>query len=598
MDLVSRSVSKTGVPAQHNGGRSRQSWTGNLAIAVAAAALIAPLPALAQAVPTRDELEGVTRAPPPSLPQLSIAGGIERSPCALSDPQYNDVTVDIRQVNFNNLKGASPAELEPAWRPFVGKPQPVAALCEIRDAAATILRNKGYLAAVEVPTQKIENGQVSMEVLYARITSLRARGETQGAEGKLQEYLNHLTEGEVFNRYEAERYLLLARDLPGYNVQLTLRPAGEGPGELIGEVTVLRQPYTLDFTVQNYAAQATGPWGGQLQFQAFGLTGMGDATTLSYYATSDFKEQHILQAAHEFRPGGEGLVIAGRITHAWTKPDIGPVAGGGGGLKARTLYASLEARYPLVRSVARNVWLGGGFDFIDQDVDFLVPLTEDKLRILWAKASFDAIDTTRRIPAWQARASLEMRQGLDILHASDPCLGAACAPGQLPISRPDGDPTATSIRFEGEFDHLVGKNFAFSLQPRAQYSFDPLLAFEEFTAGNYTVGRGYEPGTLIGDSGLGLGVELRGPRLPFGKAGNVRIQPYAFGDAAWVWNKNVPGSDSLYSAGIGARGDIGDRFRIDTTLAVPLKRTGLLNQRGDVRLLVTLTTRLLPWKAN
>ena len=37
---------------------------------------------------------------------------------------------------------------------------------------------------------------------------------------------NQLTKEPVFNRYEAERYLLLASDLPGYTVRLTLRPAG------------------------------------------------------------------------------------------------------------------------------------------------------------------------------------------------------------------------------------------------------------------------------------------------------------------------------------------------------------------------------------
>ena len=53
--------------------------------------------------------------------------------------------------------------------------------------------------------------------------------------------------------------------------------------------------------------------------------------------------------------------------------------------------------------------------------------------------------------------------------------------------------------------------------------FDPLLAFEEFTAGNYTVGRGYDPATLSGDSGVGVTAELRGPRLMPMK----QIQAYA-----------------------------------------------------------------------
>ena len=143
-------------------------------------------------------------------------------------------------------------------------------LCEIRDAAATILRNKGYLAAVQVPTQRIETGVVRMETLFARITTVRARGQTGGAEAKLAGYLSKLTEDEIFDRNRAERYLLLARDLPGYNVQLTLKPAGTGPGELIGEVSVIRRAFSLDATVQNLAARQTGRWGGQLPRSALG----------------------------------------------------------------------------------------------------------------------------------------------------------------------------------------------------------------------------------------------------------------------------------------------------------------------------------------
>src|ERR1700752_3335215 len=245
---------------------------GRLAGMLLAATAILPGTATAQTIaPTREELTRITQPPEQPRPTLNIVGGVERSPCPLADPRYADIRVTIRDVQFNGLKGATPDEMRAAWSPFAGTEQPVAVLCEIRDAAATILRAKGYLAAVQVPTQRIENGVVRMETLYARITTIRARGETGGAEAKLAAYLNRLTEDEYFDRNKAERYLLLARDLPGYNVQLTLKPAGTGPGELVGEVAVLHRPYSLDVLVQNLAAEATGRWGGQVRAQAFGL---------------------------------------------------------------------------------------------------------------------------------------------------------------------------------------------------------------------------------------------------------------------------------------------------------------------------------------
>src|SRR5215213_7124523 len=145
-------------------------------ILLVSAALIFPAAATAQSIaPTREELSRINQAPEQPRPTLNIVGGVERSPCPLADPRYADVKVTIREVQFNGLKGATPDEMRPAWSPLAGTEQPVSVLCEIRDAAATILRDKGYLAAVQVPTQRIENGVVTMETLYARITTIRAR---------------------------------------------------------------------------------------------------------------------------------------------------------------------------------------------------------------------------------------------------------------------------------------------------------------------------------------------------------------------------------------------------------------------------------------
>ena len=235
----------------------------------AGAGLVAESPAIAQSVaPTREELTRPELAPPQPRSTLNVIGGVERSPCPLANPEFNDVRVTITNVDFNNLKGATPEEMRATWAEFAGTEHPVSVICEIRDRAGTYLRNKGYLAAVQVPTQRIENGQVRLELLYARVTTVRARGETGGAEAKLAGYLAKLTEDEVFDRNRAERYLLLARDLPGYNVQLVLKPAGTGPGELVGEVSVIRRPYSVDFMVSNLAAEETGRWGGQLRAQA------------------------------------------------------------------------------------------------------------------------------------------------------------------------------------------------------------------------------------------------------------------------------------------------------------------------------------------
>lgn len=571
------------------------------------AGLFAESPAVAQAVaPTREELTRPQLAPPTPKSTLNVVGGVERSPCPLANPEFNDVRVTITNVEFNNLQGASPEEMRATWSEFAGTEHPVSVICEIRDRAGTYLRSKGYLAAVQVPTQRIENGQVRLELLYARVTTIRARGQTGGAEAKIAGYLEKLTEDPIFNRFRAERYLLLARDLPGYNVQLVLKPAGTGPGELVGEVSVIRRAYSVDAMVSNLAASETGRWGGQLRAQAFGLTGLGDSTYVSAYSTSDFKEQQIYQAGHSFRPGSEGLTINLQATYAKTKPDV-LLDPDDPELKSKTIFATLGVAYPLVRTQSRNLSLGAGFDFVNQKTDFFGPLSRDRLRVAWGRADFDAIDLSSRKPKWHVGGTLEVRRGLNVFDASESCPINGCPGGDTPQGRIDADPTATLVRFNGTAELALFEKLAVVVSPRAQYAFDKLLAFEQFTAGNYTVGRGYDPSAITGDSGVGVAVELRGPRLnPFRRT-PLTIQPYVFGDAAWTWTRDAILEDTpgvhwhdprhLKSVGGGLRGELSDRAAVDMSLAVPIDEVGLSDERDrpDPRFLLTLTTRLLPW---
>ena len=134
---------------------------------------------------------------------------------------------------------------------------------------------------------------------------------------------------------------------------------------------------------------------------------------------------------------------------------------------------------------------------------------------------------------------------------------------------------------------------------RAQVTGDTLLSFEEFSAGNYTVGRGYDPGTLLGDNGLGFQAELRFGRIIPASATAIAVQPYLFLDTAWISNEDRQNAGevgrNLTSVGGGVRAVLGDRGQLDVVLAVPLERAGLQTRRADPRLLISLTTRLWPW---
>jgi hemolysin activation/secretion protein len=552
--------------------------------------------------PTREEIDPSRRQQVAPPTRVKIDADFERSPCALADPAYADVKFTLTSATFNNLGPVNPATLAPAYAEFIGVEKPFGTVCEIRDRAATILRRLGYVAAVLVPVQRIENGAVTFEVIYATLTAVRVKGDVGRNEAVIARYLNKLQTGRPFNRFEAERALLLARDLPGMDVRLALRPTGERPGDMIGEVSVSRTPLEVDASVQNLAPAETGRWSGQLRASAYGLTGLGDRTTVSISSTADFQEQQVLQIGHDMALGGNGLRLGGRFTYAWTQPSLGAAAPD---VKARTLYANLEATYPFIRRQAASLSGAFGFDFVNQTVDFAgVPLSEDRLRVLYARLDGDAIDLRGKGPdgttAWRLNGSLELRQGISVSDAGPNCLATptTCA-GIVPPSLVDGNPTATVLRFTGLAELHPARNITFALLPRGQIASGPLYAFEQYAAGNYTVGRGYDPGAATGDDGLGFGAEIRYDRVKPFEDFDIAGQPYAFVDHSWIWDRNrAPGSQpqQLTSVGAGARVIWSGRARLDLAVAVPLRDAGPV-QSGDVRVLMTLTTRLIPWGA-
>ena len=559
-------------------------------------------PTAQQIAPTREEIDRRQQEQAPRSARLKIDGDIERAPCALDAPAYADIKVTITGAEFNNLQGISPEELKQSYAQLLGADRPISTICTIRDAAATALRRKGYLAAVQVPVQRIENGVVKFEVLFARIVAIRVRGNAGKAEQVLASYLSHLTEEKIFNRYVAERYLLLSRDLPGYEVRLSLKPAGGAPGELVGEISVVRTPFEASANLQNFSGHSAGRWTGAVSAQAYGLLG-GDRLSASVSSTADFKEQQVAQLGYETRLGSEGLTIGGNLTYAWSKPTIQPDPTIPGAvapeLIARTLFATGEVRYPVVRTQGFSVVGAAGFDYLNQTVKYNgADFNRDHLRVAFLRLDMDAADIAeRRVPRWRASGSIELRQGLDIFDATQRSRPA----GVINPSRAFGDPTATLIRASASVELNLGEGFWIAALPRLQYALDPLLSFEQYSGGNYSIGRGYDPGTIIGDSGVGSGFELRFPRVaPLPKV-NLSVLPFTFADIAWTWNRSenrIPGManpDRLLSVGVGLRALLNNRFRIDGTLAIPLEAAGLQTRNHDPRFLVSITTKLWPW---
>lgn len=573
--------------------------------AIAAAAF--PLAARAQtAAPTpqpqtRESLDPgrvLDRLPAPR-PRLEVESQIERGPCPLADPAFAQTRVTFSRVNFAHLEAVDPSVLDDTWSDMAGQDLPVAALCEVRDRAATALREMGYLAAVQIPPQRIEKGgQVQMDVLVARLVEVQVRGDVGANDKAIAAHLAQLTEQPWFNTHVAERQLLLLGDMPGYQVRLTLKPARGAPGEVIGDVLVRREPFELVGGVQNLGSKANGREGGFIQATFNGVTGLADRTTVSLFNTFDFKEQTVLQATHDFALGASGLRVGGSLLWGRSEPS------GALPFESDTIAADIGVSYPLIRKRAVSVKAAGGLEIVNQDIDFATtPLTRDHLRVLYARLAADTADGASLVghggytaaePRWRLGVQVEARHGLDALGASRDCSPLSnCLTPHVPISNLLADPSAFVLRAEATAEFRPMPRLALAVSPRAQYSPDRLLSYEQFSIGNYTVGRGFDPGTVLGDSGIGSSFELRYGSIARAVDKALAVQPYAFLDAARAWRHGSDGQ-SAYSAGGGLRARWGGKIDANLSFAVPLRRAGFQQERGDVRVLFTIRARLWP----
>ncbi|MFN4112317.1 MAG: ShlB/FhaC/HecB family hemolysin secretion/activation protein [Sphingomonadaceae bacterium] len=591
--------------------------TSLLSSALLGLALVSPVvPASAQGLPgavippTRDELIPPSQLRQQDAPTLTIDGAMERAPCALDRAEYAEIRLTLSGVEFIGLDKVPGLSLADSYAGYLGRELPLAALCDIRAKANAALQQRGYLATVEIPEQNLSDGVADFRVVFGRLTALRVRGEAGPSEKLVASYLEQLTEQPVFNTRDAERYLLLADDLPGVDVRLSLRPAAGGaPGDLTGEIAVVRRTGSLDLNIQNYGSKAIGRFGGLLRGEIYDITGLGDRTTIALFSTLEFEEQQTFQLGHDFRLGSQGLRLGGTLTYSVTNPDINLP---GFDVESETLLATVQASYPFRRSRSATVIGEAGFDYVDQNVDVNnILLTRDRVRTLYARVAGDFVDApsvsrvngyTAHEPRTRFRFALEARHGIDIFGAGPDCrvnpLGCIVG-GQAPPSRIEADPTPFVLKAEAGAEFRPAPDWTFALSAKTQWSDDPLPAFEEFAAGTYSIGRGYNPGAVLGDSGIGLSAEIRYGNLAPKTADKPVFQPYVFTDMAWAWNedpsRNGFNPDRLWSAGGGVRAVLGSKLQGDFSVAVPLERPEFAPSRGDVRFLFSLTARLLPW---
>ena len=559
----------------------------------------APAPQLpapqANPQPSREEVTppSPTSAPPGPTVSVDSRAALAQSACPFEN---SPIRLALTSVRFTRPDGSplqAPIAQTLSRLGTTTGDQPIRVVCDIRDAANAALRRDGWVASVQIPAQSIAGGELQLQVVTARITEIRVRGTPGPYRAPLEARLRQLRSLDPLNEKDAERALLLAGDIPGLDVQLSLRPAGTQPGDVIGDLLITYRPFTIIANAQNLNSRALGRETLYARAEVYGLTGLQDVTYLGASTTADFDEQQIVQAGTTIGLGLSGISIGPRIIYAWSKPDLGAALV----LKTDTLITGFDIAAPLKRSLNTNLRGNAGFDYVDQKTTVqsagssAVPFNLDKLRVIFARLSGDLTGRRRDGTIFATlRGGIELRKGLGIFGATP--VGGVSGSGAIP-SRIDGNARATVARLDLDGQVGVGRIFSINGAVRAQYSNDPLLNYEEFSLGNLTIGRGYDPGANSGDRAVGVRGEVVA-RLPL-RTSLVDTQLFGFYDSVWLTNLDRNSTEvdrHLRSFGAGIRMIVANQLSVEAMYAHPQDRALTIDKAPPPnRVLVSLTAR-------
>jgi hemolysin activation/secretion protein len=505
-------------------------------------------------------------------------------PCPLAD---SDVQVTLGSVTFRGSTALKPEEFGPAYREFIGKSQKVSVICQIRDRAAQELFDRGILARVEIPEQRITGGALILDVIEAHVVNVRVRGDIGPAQAAVERYVEKLRGMKPFDMKKAQRYLLLASDIPGVRVRAAIKPSvSPERGAVDIDVTVSRTAFSALGNAQNMGSKTVGRWGGLVRGDARSFTPLGEDTTLVVFHTLDSNEQWVVQLQEAARIGADGLIARASAVYGESRPGdvLKPLD-----LKTTSAVGNVELSYPLIRRRRLNLNIAGGLDVVNQETDQGLgqvgggTLTKDNVRVAYLRADGDmrAYAFDRNI---LLDGSLTLRKGLSGLGAT--------SEGSSLATREFAAPDAWLVRATADASVLIAGPVSASLHTQAQYSNKPLTPYEQLSLGDLSVGRGYDPAVVLGDSGAAASLDLRYAAVQLYP--RVLASPFVFYDQGFVHNNEaglsgLTASRTLRSFGAGVTLRLANKANLELTYARPIDAVTAGGPRPAARLLLNLT---------
>jgi len=548
----------------------------NLALAVLFAVLAAGCSVVPKLGPTGKTVTPAEQA------RLAASAAAETSDAAAT-PRLSLESIRLERVSDLPQESAvSDAELLTAADGLIGSDVTLDELRSIATGMEMVFRDAGYpYVRVVLPPQRVADGEVTFQVIEGQIEGVVVLGDSPTAKRQAEAQLARLNNLGPVPVSDVEVAVAALSDVPGLNAQVSLARGTQGPGTMRIIAEAKREPPRFLINVHNWGAEALGREGITGFVRVPGLALFGDEFQASFFTTRDWGEQFVGQVAYERGLTASGLKVRVEGTYGEAEP-TGTVATLGA--TSRSYTGNIEVSHPIYRDRTNLVDLYGGLDYADLRGELFqqtVLLSDDKSRVAYL-----GLDTDVSWKGFTAQTNLEARKGVGILGASKR--------GEPNLARPEARPNAWSLLAETNIRTPSFQSFRLDLRGMGQHARDPLMAVEEFSFGNYTIVRGYDPGSASGDAAIAGSVELTGlGHRPFNDRTHVEF--FGFLDVGEYWNRDdsAVANRTLASSGVGLRVTVDDYARGELVYANPMREPRGQGERvPGSRVMFSLTTNV------
>ena len=547
-------------------------------LAVVAAATSLPLlaagQAVAPAVPDAGRVLENLRAPVIIVPpNTSISVEDRTVPKKLTPPTGTGPKLEIKGFKITGLTVPIKADVGALLGKFVGSDRSFDDVEAAADALQVAIRQEGlFLAQVDVPSQKVEDGTIELRVLEGRLDSVELAPLPEGVlvkQEQIESILAHLQPGDLLTVGKIERVLFLLSDLRGINVGSVVSP-GSKPGTAKLDISIKPgERFEKNVDIDNYGSVYTGEYRVSAGFGVNSPFGRGDLFKIvgNVSTTGGVK---FVRASYQTPVGGSGLKLGTAISAL--KYRLGTAAFEPLKASGDAAVLSLFGLYPVVRNRNFNTFAQVNYD----------------------RRNFHDLQTALGID--NTKHSDVLTMGL-VGDSRDQALGGGVnnfslglTTGKITLENPvqlAADQAATGRQINGGFGKLsygIGRQQL--LWSKADNSADRLVVYasfqgqvagknldnsEKFSLGGPSGVRGYASGEATGDSGNLLNWELRKNIINDAIKGDFVLS--IFGDYGRVTvNRNPLATDlvnkiSLVSHGFGLAWSVPDSFLLKASIA-------------------------------